>query len=372
MDSTATWMERILSHAGIGVRGVDAWDLEIHDASAFRRVAARGSLALGETYMERLWDCEALDVLAERVLRSRLSERSRPDWRARWHAAKARIQNLQDRRRSRRVARVHYDLGNDFFKAMLDPQMQYSCGYWSGGAQNLVQAQEAKLELVCRKLRLAPGDRVLELGCGWGGFARWAAERHGAEVVGYTISGEQSEWARRWCRDLPVEIRLADYRDARGRFDHVVSIGMFEHVGPRNYRTFFETVHDRLREGGRFLLQTIGGGREEAVIDPWIERYIFPGSVLPSLKGIAIGIEGLFGLEDWHGFGPDYDRTLMAWHRNFEMAWPEFQIRLGERFERMWRYYLLTCAGSFRARQNHLWQILLIKGTAEADRATIR
>ena len=366
------WMEETLLTVGIGVRGEHEWDLAVHDRSVYGRVAAHGSVGLGETYMEGLWDCPSLDSMFDRLVRAKLHEKVRPNLALALQVAKAKFLNIQTRRRSRRVAKVHYDLGNDFYEAMLDPFMQYSCGYWSAGAQDLAAAQEAKLELICRKLGLRAGDSVLEIGCGWGGFARFAASRHGAKVVGCTISGEQAQWARKACEGLPVEIRMEDYRDLDGTFDHVVSVGMFEHVGPKNYREFFRIAHGLLRPGGLFLLHTIGGNAEVVGMDPWIDKYIFPGAVLPSPAGVAKAMDGLFVLEDWHSFGPDYELTLMAWHENFERSWPRFGERFGEQFGRMWRYYLLQCAGSFRARENQLWQLLLSKGGVAGGWKTVR
>jgi cyclopropane-fatty-acyl-phospholipid synthase len=372
MEATANWMEETLGLAGIGVGGTNEWDLEVHDPSVFRRVAAEGSVGLGETFMEGLWDCRALDSMFDRLVRARLQDKVRPNLGLALQVVKAKFLNIQTRRRSRRVARMHYDLGNDFYQAMLDPQMQYSCGYWSGGARDLDAAQDAKLDLICRKLGIREGDSILEIGCGWGGFARFAASQYGARVVGYTISGEQAKLARERCEGLPVEIRLADYRDSEGIYDHVVSVGMFEHVGPKNYREYFRIVHKLLRQGGRFLLHTIGGSGEVGGMDPWFDKYIFPGAVLPSPAGVAKAMDDLFVLEDWHNFGPDYELTLMAWHKNFEASWPGFSEQYGEKFGRMWRYYLLQCAGSFRARGNQLWQVLLSKGGVSGGWATVR
>jgi cyclopropane-fatty-acyl-phospholipid synthase len=241
---------------------------------------------------------------------------------------------------------------------MLGPTMAYSCGYWQS-ASTLDDAQMAKFELVCQKIALAPGLRILDIGCGWGGFAHYAATRYGVEVVGITLSPAQAAFARQRCGHLPVQIREQDYRDLSGQFDRIVSIGMFEHVGPSNYRSFFEVVARLLDPQGLFLLHTIGGNTSFRSTDPWIDRYVFPGSHLPSVQQIGRAIEGIFVLEDWHNFGADYDRTLMAWNANLEAAWPRLSAAYSERFHRFWRYYLLTCAGSFRARRNQLWQIAL-------------
>lgn len=357
----SNWYVDLVSQVDIQVGGARPWDVQVLDESFMTRVMAQGSLGLGETYVEGLWECQALDQFFDRFLSARLHKRVRPNFALIAGVAKAKLLNLQDRKRSQQVAQVHYDLGNDFYAAMLDPWMQYTCGYWSGGAETLEAAQEAKLDMVCRKLDLQPGDRVLELGCGWGGFAKFAASRYGASVVAYNISKEQVAWARESCKGLPVEIRLADYRDAEGTYDKVASIGMCEHVGHKNYRKFLRLVHDRLKPGGIFLLHTIGGIQAASNMEPWLDKYIFPGSALPSPAQLGRAMDGLFVLEDWHNFGVDYDRTLMAWHDRFEASWPNFRERYGEAFHRMWRYYLLCCAATFRSRYNQLFQCTLSK-----------
>jgi cyclopropane-fatty-acyl-phospholipid synthase len=290
------------------------------------------------------------------VLRADLDSRVRPG-RLLWEAAKARLFNPQKPSRAFEVGRRHYDIGNDLYGCMLDRRMTYSCGYWKE-ADNLDDAQEAKLDLIFAKLALEPGMRLLDIGCGWGGALQYAVERYGIEAVGITVSENQAALARERCAGLPVEIRLQDYRDMNERFDRVLSIGMFEHVGYKNYRAFMRIVRNSLDGDGLFVLQTIGRNFSGATIDPWIERYIFPNSMLPSAKQIAVAAEELFVLEDWHGFGPDYDRTLMEWHRNFEAGWKRLRESYDERFHRMWRYYLLSCAGAFRARKTQLWQIV--------------
>lgn len=266
--------------------------------------------------------------------------------------------NLQNRRRSRAVGERHYDLGNDLYAAMLGERLVYSCGYWRQ-ADDLDQAQLAKLDLVCRKLQLKPGMKVLDIGCGWGEALKYAAERYGVSGVGVTISAEQAAYASELCVGLPVEIRLQDYRDIDERFDAAFSIGMFEHVGVKNYRGYFETVRRLLPEDGLFLLHTIGGNVSVQRTDPWIARYIFPNSMLPSARQIAEASEGLFVIEDWHGFGTDYDRTLQAWRDNVEAAWERLDERYDERFRRMWRFYLAASMATFRSRRSQLWQLVL-------------
>jgi len=351
-------LEGLLEAAGVRVGGGRPWDIEVADPRWYARVLAGGSLALGESYMDGWWESPSLDRLFHRVMRARLDERLPKSPREVAAVCMALVLNLQNIRRSTRVAHTHYDLGNDLFAAMLDGRLNYSCAYWDG-CQDLEAAQEAKLELICRKLGLMPGMRLLDIGCGWGGLARYAARRHGVEVVGVTISQKQAALAAQRCQGLPVDVRLEDYRHTTGRFDRVVSVGMFEHVGLKNYRRFMQAAANRLNGDGLFLLHTIGSDVSSVACDPWIAKYVFPGGMLPSPAQITKAMEGLFVLEDWHGFGADYDRTLMAWHRRFSQAWPELVGKYGERFGRMWRYYLLSCAGAFRARRIQLWQIVL-------------
>jgi cyclopropane-fatty-acyl-phospholipid synthase len=361
MSKLPEWLEDLFSRADIQINGRRPWDLQCHDEAAYNLIAGDISLGLGESYMDGMWDCEALDQFFDRALSAHQDQKVPISPVVLIDVAKARLLNRQNRKRSLEVAKVHYDIGNAFYEAMLDPYMQYTCAYWAGSAGDLASAQEAKLDLICRKLGLAPGEKILELGCGWGGFARYAAEHFGVEVVAYNISTAQVEWARNRCKGLPVEFRLQDYREATGAFDKVAAIGLCEHVGYKNYRSFLELAHGCLKPGGIFLLHTIGRNRSVNHLDAWMERYIFPGGMLPSAAQLGKAMDGLFVLEDWHSFGTDYDRTLMAWHENVERSWSRFSAEYGERFHRMWRYYLLSCAGAFRCRQIQLWQVVLSK-----------
>jgi len=349
-------VEQLLSLADVKINGDRPWDVRVHNERFFPRVLARGSLGLGESYMEGWWDCDRLDEFFFRIFRQRVTEKVKPA-RDILCLASSFFFNLQKPSRAFQVGERHYDIGNDLYEKMLDKRMIYSCGYWKQAA-TLDSAQEAKLDLVCQKLELKPGMRVLDIGCGWGGAAKFIAERYDAQVVGVTISKEQASYARERCKGLPVDIRLQDYRSLGEKFDRVLSIGMFEHVGYKNYRTFMRCVHRNLAEDGIFLLHTIGGYRSVTRMDPWIDRYIFPNSMLPSKKQISKAVEDIFVMEDWHNFGVDYDRTLMAWFQNFRSNWDGLRDKYGQAFYRMWEYYLLACAGSFRARKNHLWQIV--------------
>ncbi len=362
MSRTKPLLQELAAGAGVCFNGPNPWDPQVHDQRLYDRVLSQGSLGLGEAYMDGWWDCKALDEFACRVLRAQLDVKSTRKLGLILRVLPAVLFNQQRRGRAHQVGEQHYDAGNDLFETMLDRRLTYTCGYWRE-ADCLDAAQEAKLDLVCRKLGLREGQRVLDIGCGWGSFAQFAAERYGARVLGITISKEQVALGRQRCAGLPVELRLQDYRelDEPEGFDHIVSLGMFEHVGYKNYRTFMEIAHRLLKDDGLLLLHTIGGNWSVHDTDPWMKTYIFPNSMLPSIKQIAGAIERLFVMEDWHNFGADYDRTLMAWHENISNGWERLKDRYDERFYRMWTYFLKSCAGSFRARRNQLWQVVLSK-----------
>lgn len=356
-DRSTQFARSLLAQADLGLDGVHPWDMYLCSEDVPRRALAQGNLGLGEAYMDGDWECPQLDVFFTRLLRSGVTDQVNP-LALLHHALCARLFNRQTSRRAWAVGEQHYDLGNDFYAAMLDPRMTYTCGYWKH-ANDLAEAQEAKLDLICRKLDLRPGMRVLDIGCGWGSFMGFAAERYGVECVGVTISREQCQWAEERYKGLPLSFRLQDYRELDERFDRIVSIGMFEHVGRKNYRTFMEVAARCLEDDGLMLLHTIGKNRRRDVPDRWIDKYIFPNGDLPSIGQIGDAADGLLVVEDLHNFGADYDRTLMAWYANFEKHWPQFSKELGERFYRMWQYYLLSCAGAFRARDIQLWQWVL-------------
>lgn len=334
--------------------------LRVHNPDIYERILREGSVGLGEAYMDGWFDCDHLDAFISQLLQDGVAKKLSNTWQSRALALYSTLFNPQSYKKAFEVGKKHYDLGNDLFEAMLGPTMTYSCAYWKD-AKNLDEAQTAKLDLICRKLMLKEGMRVLDIGCGWGGLAHYAASHYGVQVVGITISQEQATYTRTKCKGLPVEIRFQDYREVNERFDRIVSVGQFEHVGCKNYRTFMNLVHRCLKESGLFLLHTIGGNESFNSGDPWLEKYIFPNGMIPSIKQIADANEGLFVMEDWHNFGPYYDTTLMAWHEKFENAWPDLKRKYDERFRRMWNFYLLACAGAFRVRTLQLWQIVYSK-----------
>ncbi len=365
LDRARDLGREILDTAGIEVGGDRPQDIAVHDDRFWARVLADRELGLGESYQEGWWDANQLDEFIAEVQALDLRSLVRPKPALTLQILMAQTRNRQTVRRARQNAGAHYNIGNDLYERMLDSRMIYSCGYWHGAA-DLDEAQEHKLELVCRKLHLEPGMRLLDIGCGWGGFARYAATEHGAQVTGVTPAGEQARLARDVCAGLPVEIRECDYRDVQGRFDRIVSIGMMEHVGPRNLKTFFRRCDDLLAPDGMMLHHTIGSLESKNHTDPWFDKYIFPGGVVPSLAQISAATEKDWVIEDVHNFGPYYDRTLMAWHRNVTAAWDDLPA-YDERFRRTWDYYLLSSAGSFRARALQLWQIVFTRSRRRSN-----
>lgn len=366
-------LAELAQQAGVKFNGDAPWDIQVHSQDVYQRILSKGSLGFGESYMDGLWDCLRLDQLFHRLLNINIEEKL-GGW-GRFHLMtqilRQRLFNLQSSKRAFQVGEQHYDIGNDVFEAMLDPTMSYSCAYWHQ-AENLEQAQINKLDMICRKLELKPGEKLLEIGCGWGGLARYAAENYGVDVLGITISKQQQKMALERCAGLPVDIQLIDYRDLNGEFDKIVSVGMFEHVGEKNYPVYFDTVNRLLKDDGLFLLHTIGIYKTIHRVDPWIDKYIFCNGKLPSAEQISAVLNQRLIVEDWHNFGHDYYLTLMAWWEKFDAAWPKIASHYDERFYRMWKYYLHSCAGFFKARQGQLWQLVLSKRSRQRIYRSIR
>ncbi|MFH1650072.1 MAG: cyclopropane fatty acyl phospholipid synthase [Candidatus Woesearchaeota archaeon] len=363
-------VQELLDLADVKINGKRDHDLQVLDERFYDRVLSEGSMGLGESYMDGWWTAKKLDVFFYKILNAQLDKKVKT-FNLLFLALKSKIFNSQTLKGARKVGKEHYDLGNDLYEKMLDKGLNYSCGYWKD-AKTLDKAQEAKLDLCCRKMQLKKGMRVLDIGCGWGGFAEYAARKYGVEVLGVTISKEQAAYAKERCKKLPVKILLQDYRKVTGKFDAIVSIGMIEHVGHKNYKTYFEVAERCLKDDGIFLLHTIGGNNSVVNTDAWMNKYIFPNSHLPSLKQIMQNVEGKFVVEDLHNFGIYYNNTLMAWYSNFKKNWPSLKKNYSERFYKMWEYYLLSCAGSFRARKNHLWQIVLSKKGVRGGYVSVR
>ncbi len=353
-------VKNLLTSAGININGDKSWDIRVKNENFYKRLLKEGTLGLGESYMEGWWDCKRLDEFIYLLFNAELEKKIRKNLRLKWLILKSRLFNRQSIHKSKKSINHHYDIGNELYREMLDPLMIYSCGYWQK-TEELSQAQEKKLELICRKLKLKPGQRVLDIGCGWGGFAWYAAKNYGVEVVGITISEEQKKLAAERCKNLPVEIRLQDYREIDEKFDKIVSIGMLEHVGHKNYRPFMEIVKKNMKDDGICLLHFIGGNESKYSTDPWINKYIFPEGLIPSITQIGKALEDKLILQDWHNFGPYYDKTLMAWYQNFQDSWPKLKHEYGNIFFKMWEFYLCSSAAAFRSKRLNLWQLVLTK-----------
>lgn len=365
----------LLKSAGIEINGDKPWDIQVKNENLYERTFKSGSLGFGEAYMDGWWSVERLDEMLTKIFQADIENKIKPLSMVPY-VLKASLINTQKGKRAFKVGQVHYDVGNDLYEKMLDKRMTYTCGYWDSygklkKAKTLDEAQENKLDMICQKLGLKAGDKVLDIGCGWGSFMRYAAEKYGVSCVGVSVSKEQVKHGNKTRGDLPIEFRLQDYRDINEKFDHIVSIGMFEHVGYKNYRTYMKVVEKNLKDDGLFLLHTIGCNVSTKTTDPWIQKYIFPNSMLPSAVQISKAVERLFVIEDWHNFSIQYDYTLMAWYKNFKEAWPQLKDKYGERFYRMWEFYLLSSAASFRSRHNQVWQIVLSKHGKEGGYSRI-
>lgn len=369
-------VERVLKEADVSLNGRGPSDVQILDNRFYSEVLKKGSLGAGESYMLARWECERLDDLFYKICSSGLSDQFTSK-----NPLIAMLSrfflNIQNRKSSKKVIDKHYNLGNDLYKAMLGESMAYTCGYWKG-ANTLDQAQNNKYDLVCKKVDLKKGERVLDLGCGFGGFAKFAALNYGCEVVAVNISEEQVRFAQENCKGLPISFFLCDYRDdvqynpQGALFDKVISIGLCEHIGFKNYQTFMKIAERNMKKEGLFLLHTIGKNITLDALEPWTHKYIFPNGVLPSIAALSKASEKIFVIEDLHNFGADYDRTLIAWYENFAQNWDQIKGQYDETFRRMWRYYLLTCAGAFRARTMQLWQIVLSKKGVHGGYKSIR
>jgi cyclopropane-fatty-acyl-phospholipid synthase len=360
MSLIENYIRKKLAEADIELNGSRDCDITIHDPRCLRRIVTHGSMALGETYVEKMWDAPRVDQLIDKIHRASHGDiqTSLPALASKFYS---KFVNQQTRSRSRKVGEQHYDIGNRFYEKMLDKRMLYTCAYWQD-ADNLEQAQKNKLDLIARKLQFQPGMKILDLGCGWGGAAQYFAENYGVEATGVTISKEQASWGQEHSKGLAVNILHGDYRDFHNcgqKFDRVVSIGLMEHVGHKNYPLLFEIVKQSLHPDGLALIHTIGRKTEDKVTDPWFTTYIFPHGYLPSLAQLARAVNDNMVIEDLHNIGDHYDRTLLAWYDNFVTSWDQFKNTYPPHFFRMWEYYLLASAGSFRARHQQLWQIVL-------------
>jgi len=366
-----TRIAELLNEIGVTLNGNKPYDIQVHDNRLFKKILTQGSIGAGEAYVEGMWDCEQLDELFFRICRHKLYDKIYSPWQEGYLNICNTFINQQSPEKSKAVAERHYNLGNLFYERMLGKSMAYTCGYWKE-ATHLDDAEFAKYDLVCKKAQLKPGDIVLEIGCGWGGLAKYMAEKYGCEVHAMDIGKEPATYAKSFCKDLPVTIHHCDYRETsiynpKGiQFDKIVSVGVLEHIGYKNYRELIQIMRHCIKDDGIALLHSIGGNTSKKFCEPWIDKYIFPHGMLPSLKQLGKVFENTFIIEDHHNFGVFYNKTLLAWHANLNQHWDELKKTYDERFHRMMNYYLLSCAGGFRARDMQLWQFVLTpKGMLE-------
>ncbi len=320
-------------------------------------------LGFGESYMDGWWDVQDLDELVFRVASANVDSSANISWENLTLALKNSLLNVQTRFGVKKLIRTQYNLNSHFFELFLFPYNQYTCFYFKDTNDPAV-AEEKRLDLICRKLELTKSDKVLDIGSGWGGFARYASEKYGCHVTGISVSKEQNDYARKYTKGLPVTIKYLDYHKLHGKFNKVFSGGMIEHVGAKNHRTYMAKIHRVLSDDGLFLLDCLGESVTRKNTDAWTDKYIFPNSLVPSATQMIRVIEGLFVIEDWHNFGNDYAKTCVAWFERFDQNWKKIQ-KLGEQFDnrfyRMWKLYLLASAGYLRARHIQQWQIVLSK-----------
>jgi len=351
-------------------------DIICRDKTMFMDIINTGSLGVGESYMYGKWYChnDRVDILVYKIQSNNIQDKIRKpvSWSLWFWGLSTYLYNYQSRSKAYDVEDIHYNIGNDLYQNMLGPSMAYTCAYYKNGNTDLDQAQYDKFQLICDKIQLQDNDRVLDIGCGFGTLAKYMVEHKKCHVTGVNISREQLRYAynnQDNINDKEVRSRLLyldrDYRDIKGKYNKVVSIGLCEHVGYKNYRTFFEKVYQCMEDNSIFLLHTIGSNESVTCTDPWTDKYIFPGGMAPSIKQIGESIEGLFILEDVHNFGPDYDKTLQAWYINYKDARNNNKIVKDDVFNNMWEYYLLSSAGSFRARKMQLWQFVFTKKREE-------
>ncbi len=350
-----------LEPIGIQFSGDGDLAIRVKRPRFYKRAALQGSLGFGESYADGDWECDHLDKIVAHILRNSVGIGALPHL---FLYLRSALFNMQTVVRAKRVAMQHYDITTNVFEWMLDPYLQYTCGYWPG-ANTLELAQTQKMDLVIKKLGLEAGDHLLDIGCGWGGLARYASERYGIKTYGLSISHSQLEYAAQLCEGLDCEFRYGDYRHLEEiypqQFDAISIIGVTEHIGYKNYRSLYQVMRDRLKEDGLVLQHCITDMKSKKHTEPFTDKYIFPGGVVPSVAQLSEAMDSSFVLEDLHNFGADYDLTLMAWHRNLSSVKSKIinQPGLDERFYRVWEYYLLSCAALFRVRKAQLMQWVL-------------
>ena len=358
----------LLDKADITINGNDPWDMQIHDQTIYKDIVLKGSLGLGDGYIKQKWDVDKIDVFFEKILKARVS--FLPSLTGALYEVQDSLSNAQVGKKAFEVGTYHYDLGNELYELMLGESMAYSSARFLDKKNSLTQAQYNKFDQLCKKLELKPGMKILEIGSGWGTFAKFAMSQYGVSVVGLTVSKEQKAYAEKACKGLPAQFILMDYQHIpnkyNGIFDRVVSIEMIEAVGSKNLKTYFSTIAKTLKPDGKFGMQVILGSGED---DIFISKRIFPNGHVPSAKEIINNSFAFLHVQHWDSFGKDYEKTLLHWEKNFKNNWNDIKRikdTSGDKiydkdFYRMWRYYLLLCAAGFRVGYIDVAQIVMTK-----------
>jgi len=368
MNIFKNYIHSLLKSADITINGPEPWDIQVHDKSLYTDGVLLGSLGLGDGYTNGKWDVEKIDIFIEKLITAKPVPAINIAYLG--FIVRDALINTQAGKRAFHVAHKHYDLGNEMYEYMLGESMGYSCGLYLSDKDTLTDAQYNKFDALCIKLKLKPGMKVLEIGSGWGTFARHAAKNYGVEVLGLTVSEEQKIFAEKRCEGLPVEFVLLDYKKLdksyTGYFDRVVSIEMIEAVGKKNFKDYFSTIERSMKPNGLFGLQVIIG---QGIPDPFMSTRIFPNGLTPSIVQITDSIKGVLHIKSLDSFGTDYEKTLLSWEANFVKHWNKIsklknengEYLYDDKFYRMWRYYLLCCAATFRVGMNDDAQIIMSK-----------
>lgn len=340
--------------------------ITVNNKQFYKNMVSNGELGFAESYMDGHWDCSDLSAITYQLLinldklENALMKQSLTVGASLLKQHISRLFQYNTREISKKMIEVHYDIGNDLYEKMLGKTMGYTCAYYYKPNMTLDEAQIAKFELVARKLHLKEGMTVLDMGCGWGQQAKYIADKYKVTILAVSLSKEQINWANENNKSDRVTYKLMDYRDVKGKFDRVYSIGMLEHVGLNNYPVFFNKSYDVLKDDGILLVHFISTNPPKAKLSPFIDKYIFPNAYIPKKKDI-IGsfLDNKWSLEDWQNIGVSYNTTLLAWYDNIK-DWKGLD-NYDKRFRRMWEFYLLGCASSFKAENDCLWQIVFTK-----------
>jgi cyclopropane-fatty-acyl-phospholipid synthase len=370
-------VEKLLDKCNIKINGTNPQDIIVHDDRFYKMVLSSGELGLAESYMYKYWSSnnlyETLYLLSKNFNKLSYIDFNFNDF---LNMTKSYLFNNQTIEKALVDVQSHYDIGNDLYTRMLDNNMQYTCAFFQD-TNDLNTAQEQKMDLIGQKLNLKPGDTLLDIGCGWGYLINYLSKKYNVQGLGITLSEEQLKYAEiNFKNNSNASYKLMDYRNIPKdmKFTKIVSVGMLEHVGNKNYEEYFDIVHDHLTDDGIALIHTIGCQNSLRGISSgsgsgskFIDKYIFPNGHIPTWDEISPIVSKKFLIQDWQNFGKYYDNTLQSWYKNINSKWDEIP-NYDEKFKRMWNFYLLGCAANFNLCHMNLWQILITKSCNKLPR----